>query len=264
MKMKIGVCTILVGNPKTYKPYTEKNHMSYCSMHGYGYKCFKEALVNDVPIPFTKPEAILQMFDEGYDYVFYTDADSFFLNKEIKLESFIQDDYDFIATGSDFDMVGAGHLMFKNSDWSRKFIEKWVGFRQCVSTDVIEKFKKITTHIFEDVLFGNLSDQIPLNMLVSMGDVPPQENWFDIFCKVNFYTGNKFRKYSHKTHAPTTDENVKRTNNLIFEKWRKNIIILKQSRVECYPNKYDRNIFMIHFVFGKKRISKFFTQNLLD
>ena len=70
-------------------------------------------------------------------------------------------------------MVGAGHDVLKFR--LRKFIEKWVRFRQCVSTDVIEKFKKITTHIFEDVLFGNLSDQIPLNMLVSMGDVPPRK-----------------------------------------------------------------------------------------
>ena len=77
---------------------------------------------------------------------------------------------------------------------------------------------------------------------------------FDIFCKVNF--NDKFVNI-HKTHAPTTDENVKRTNNLIFEKWRKNIIMLKQSRVECYPNKYDRNIFMIHFVFGKNVFQNF-------
>ena len=61
-----------------------------------------------------------------FDYVVWIDADAVFVNKEITIENFIQDDIDLILpkmemdklTGNVLTNTTTGFMIWKNSDWS--------------------------------------------------------------------------------------------------------------------------------------------------
>src|SRR5436190_7044920 len=123
----ICVCTILIGD-LPYKDAAKKNHREYCAHHSYAYICLERAL-NDYHPMWMKPDLILQVFSKKYEYVFFTDGDSFFINMDRALEDFICDK-DLIASGDENDLINTGHLFFKNTAWSKSFIKHWIKFRR--------------------------------------------------------------------------------------------------------------------------------------
>lgn len=254
---KICVVTVLIGD-LGYKKIAKKNHQEYCDKHGYTYVCLEEK-INDFHPMWMKPDLVLSQLKNGYDYVFWMDGDSFFANMNIKLEKFMCDNSDLIATGDLNDVVNAGHLLFKNSNWTLNFIEEWNKFRQPFLMDVYLKFSEVTTHF---TTYNNnmyFADQPPVNLILGGATSDKMEEWFDIFNSINLYEGNKYKKYT-SDYSPINDDNLERTVSLICDKHRNHVKIVKQSEMNSYPDTVKKGDFIVHFV-GTKNVQNI--QNVL-
>lgn len=101
---------------------SSRNKHKYATKHGYSFLC--ECIPFDMtkPTPWKKIEAI-RRYLPNYDYVFWTDADSLIMNDTIRLENFIEDNWDLIVT-RDYNNLNTGNFFIRNSNWSLKFLEK--------------------------------------------------------------------------------------------------------------------------------------------
>ena len=249
--VNICVTTILIGN-LSYKPTAKKNHQKYCDKHGYKYVCLEEKL-NDFHPMWMKPDLLIKCLEDGYDYVFWMDGDSFFLNMDIKLEKFVDMNVDFVATGDQNDIVNAGHLFFKNSEWSKKFLNDWSKFRTPMDHRTCEQFKLITTHITYYKGQVSLLDQSPINILLGGGDQDKMSEWFIVFNKVNFWEGNPFRLYD-VSYSPLLKENLERTNSILSDDMKKHVHIVEQRAMNSYRSNYQKGDFILHFAEGNKEL----------
>tara|TARA_R100001082_G_scaffold38934_1_gene20504 strand:- start:66 stop:932 length:867 start_codon:yes stop_codon:yes gene_type:complete len=251
--MRIGVCTLLFG-PEDYvnvlKPHTEKNHESYCNKNGYDYMCFTEPLT-DCGLPqwnkckqsafvvgcANKAPAILKMFEEGYDYVMFTDADMLFIDPDQKIESLIDGHSDIYVTGDVHDVATACTLIVKNTDFGKKFLAMWHEYDKQISAEVYNQFLSVTTHLFRNSIGQRrLIDQPCLNILLASGKVIPEEEWFNTFNSINLFEGNKFRQHNSSTHSPHHKENVERAHSLIHPELQDHVNVLEQERLWVHAN----------------------------
>jgi hypothetical protein len=72
----------------------------------------------------------LQKHLPNYDWVFWSDTDSLILRGDIRLEEFVDDNYDLVICHEDVGMglynINVGQMMFKNTEWSMSFLrEVW-------------------------------------------------------------------------------------------------------------------------------------------
>jgi len=88
--MKILVYTGYNNSPR-YKEmgdFSSLNKLQYCQKHGYEFLCHRNYEGYKRPISWYKILSIMDLITE-YDWVFWTDADSFIVNMDIKLEDII-------------------------------------------------------------------------------------------------------------------------------------------------------------------------------
>ena len=110
------------------------NHINYCYTNNYSYKfCTNYAhpasKVNHTPFylgTWSKPSFILKELNEKeYDYIFWIDSDSVFVNFNFSLQDLFVYDKDLTFAGDYSDVFNGGHLLVKNTEFSREFISKW-------------------------------------------------------------------------------------------------------------------------------------------
>jgi hypothetical protein len=81
---------------------------------------------------------------KGYDWVWILDADALIMNRRISVESLIlgvQDLYSReidIIISKDVISFNSGSFFLRNSDWSRRFVEKWLEYEDDTSVPKIE------------------------------------------------------------------------------------------------------------------------------
>jgi len=84
------------------------------------------------------------------DWLFWTDADSIITNFDTRLETFIDENYNFIIT-KDINGMNGGHWFIKNTPWSYEFLDDvWaqesridhVWWEQQAIMDVYDKYKE--------------------------------------------------------------------------------------------------------------------------
>lgn len=246
---RICVVTLLIGD-LSYKETAKNNHQTYCDLHDYTYVCVEEKL-NDFHPMWMKPDLLLHYLEKGYDHVLWMDGDSFFINMNTKLEKFTDKEVDFIGTGDMNDIVNTGHVLLRNSEWSKQFLRNWIAFRQPLDDDTLFLFKQVTTHFthYEGKTYFN--DQPPVNLILGGADPTVMNGWFAVFNKVNFYEGNGFRE-NNSDCSPICEENLERTHSLISENVRDHVCIVTQSEMNAYPSTYKEGDFIVHFAEGNK------------
>jgi hypothetical protein len=181
------------------------------------------------------------------------DGDSFFINMDIKLEKFTEKVADLIATGDENDIINTGHILLKNSEWSKKFVDNWIAFRQPLSSDVLNKFSLITTHFTHHDGQTYFNDQPPVNLILGGADPNQIDRWFDVFNNVNFYEGNKLRKHGIE-FSPILDDNLMRTNSLISRELSKHVCIVTQDQMNSYPSTFKKGDFILHWAEQHKEL----------
>lgn len=127
--MDIGRDNIVAYFPTTHDAYATKN--------GYGYRYALHNQLTWRPPVWNKLPVIQQLFDHGFEWVWWIDSDALFLNMNLRVEDHIlahaeaqrldrgmgADNMDFIGA---FDRCGgfnAGSFLIRNTKWSRQFLK---------------------------------------------------------------------------------------------------------------------------------------------
>lgn len=128
---KIVICQFWTNN-LSYGKYTKLINEKYAKDNGYIYhlETNNEKIYNSVlgrSLTWYKPKFIIEVFEKyNPDYVLFLDADAIFVSNNYKIENFIDDKYDCIVTEDHGpSIMNAGVLLFKNTDWSKNFMNEW-------------------------------------------------------------------------------------------------------------------------------------------
>jgi hypothetical protein len=110
-----------------YGDLSSTNHLEYANKHGYSYlkQIVKDSDYLDWHPTWIKIDILIKTLPL-FDYVVWIDADAVFVNKDITIEDFIQDDIDLIlpkmemdrSTGNVWTNTTTGFMIWKNSGWS--------------------------------------------------------------------------------------------------------------------------------------------------
>lgn len=119
---KICVLSFATGAVRSWANPVFKNNEEYCLKHGYIWKEYGELKDENRPTNWSKIAYILEELKNDYDWIFWIDADAVIMNHSVKLEEFINDDYDFIVTHSPCGWC-TGTWFINNNNYSKKLLE---------------------------------------------------------------------------------------------------------------------------------------------
>lgn len=130
--MRVAIAQFYTENV-SYGKFSEEINKKYCELHGYSYHVEKsnekiKELIEDRAFTWGKPKFLLELMEKGeHDYILFLDIDAIVCDQSIKIEEFIDENYDIIATEdySSHSLMNAGVLLIKNTEWSRKFMKDW-------------------------------------------------------------------------------------------------------------------------------------------
>lgn len=115
----------------SYGRFSEDINRKYCERHGYDYlvekdDCKLKSLAEDRAFTWIKPRLIKQILGE-YDHVLFMDIDAIFSDHDKRIEDFLEPGFDLVAAEdySSHSKMNAGVLLFKNSEWTSDFLNKW-------------------------------------------------------------------------------------------------------------------------------------------
>jgi hypothetical protein len=131
--MKLKVIQFYYSDNLEYLKQSEVINSEYCKKYDIEYYCEKDkvkifdTLIDRAgswyKIPFLKE----QLESSDCDYVAYIDSDAFIVTEEVDFRDIIalHPDHDLII-GEDFgpDLINGGVLIFKNTDWSKDFLQR--------------------------------------------------------------------------------------------------------------------------------------------
>ena len=117
----------------SYGKFSEEINKKYCQDNGYIYHVEKdtnkiESYIEDRSHTWAKPKLILEVMDKyDCDYILFLDMDAIVSDPSKRIEEFIDSNFDLIATEdySSHSKMNAGVLLFKNSEWTRNFMNDW-------------------------------------------------------------------------------------------------------------------------------------------
>jgi hypothetical protein len=120
---KKSICMLSFATPDidSYAKPIFKNNKAYAEKHGYDWKEYWQTLDESRPPPWSKILYILKTLEEGYDWVFWIDADAVIMNDSIELEKFIDNKYDFALCKDAFSW-NTGAWFVKNSDKAKDLL----------------------------------------------------------------------------------------------------------------------------------------------
>ena len=119
---RIAVVTICTRD-LNFRDYTIENSRDYCKRHGYDFLLYEDRIDPESAAISNKTICVLQNIDK-YDWIFMKDADSLFYNFNFRLEDYIDENYNYIASMSSIpDTVNLGHLLIQCTPQSKKELE---------------------------------------------------------------------------------------------------------------------------------------------
>jgi len=117
----------------SYGKYAEEINKKYCLENGYSYIVEKDdkklrEWTEDRAFTWIKPKFITSILEtQQFDYVLFLDIDAVVSDFDKKIEEYIDENYEIIATQdySSHSLMNAGVLLIKNSEWSLDFMKDW-------------------------------------------------------------------------------------------------------------------------------------------
>lgn len=113
------------------------NKQRYCDKHGYDFISHTENLSPSFHPAWSKVPYILKYLPY-HDWLVWTDADTYVINSDIKLDSFIEEKKDMIIQTKESGSVCCGAFFIKNSASSDRLLKKWWETRfdpECTSAE---------------------------------------------------------------------------------------------------------------------------------
>lgn len=112
--MKIAVITTATPD-LNFREYSIANSKEYCDKHGYDFILFEDKIDGEASVIANKTLTALQNIN-NYDWLFMKDADSLFYRFDFKIENYVDEKYDYIASWSCIpDVINLGHMLIKCS-----------------------------------------------------------------------------------------------------------------------------------------------------
>lgn len=115
--MKVCVCTMYSPSHQELADLTVPNMKEYAQKHGYD---TYEIKVENDQWEFKKHGAFTELFNIGYDLVWYKDVDTMITNMTIPVTDFIDDEHSFFIT-KDWTELNGGSVIIKNDDFGKKY-----------------------------------------------------------------------------------------------------------------------------------------------
>lgn len=97
-----------------------ENKKLYCQKHGYDFIEIEREAYPNHHVAYNKYRVVQELLPY-YDWIFYNDTDSLIMNYNIKLESFLDQNYEFIIS-YDINGINTGMWFAKNSAFSNNFL----------------------------------------------------------------------------------------------------------------------------------------------
>lgn len=121
-KPAIAILSLAVGdNWNELKRISMQNKNEYAARWGYDVHFATESLDVTRPAAWSKIR-LIQKHLPDYDWIFWSDADSFFMNHTISLNSFLGSDTGLknedVVIAEDYNGINAGSFFIKNTEWS--------------------------------------------------------------------------------------------------------------------------------------------------
>lgn len=137
----MNICIVVIGDSNThqYSKYSFHINMSYAMKHGYTYIQYNDIIDKSRPPAWSKILAIQNQID-CFDWIFYLDADAIFFNHDIKIESFIDDNFNLIlsqamgeewvnqhyAENKEFLNINSGSFLIRGKNSWSKFLLDYI------------------------------------------------------------------------------------------------------------------------------------------
>ncbi len=225
-----------------------KNHLHYCIKHNYDY--IPDFISKPTSRQFSWAKILLgikYLKTDSYDLIFWMDADSWFLNSSISLESICDDKEEPIQfSGDENDVFNGGHFLLKNHPKSISWLEDC--WKICETTD--DRF--LTTHKDETHLF----DQPGILSVLGGANPDDSATWANGFNAINGFPGNYLRVHKdfQINYSPTNYARSLAARSLICDKWRPFCYVHPQRIMNSYPWDMENDDFIVHFVGNTKHL----------
>jgi hypothetical protein len=110
-----------------------QNKRDYCARQGYDFIYLEHSMDKSRPVPWTKILLVENvLLSNKYDWVFWSDADAIFTNFNIRLENFLDNNYDFIVS-KDFNNINTGNFFMKRSRNSFRLLRSIYSQKQYIN-----------------------------------------------------------------------------------------------------------------------------------
>ena len=120
--MKIAVITTATLD-LNFRDYIIDNSLEYCGKHGYTFMVYENKIDEGASVIANKTMTALRNID-NYDWIFMKDADSLFYRFDIKIENFIDGNYNYIASHSCIpNTINLGHMLIRCTPQVKKELE---------------------------------------------------------------------------------------------------------------------------------------------
>ena len=119
--MKITICSLWTSEIETLGRLTEANHWAYAQKHGYNYVSGRFVPAGR-PASWGKISLLLSQFKDN-DWLLWIDADAVFTNFSTKIEWFVQEGKNFIAS-ADYQGLNCGVFLVSTMNWTYEWLER--------------------------------------------------------------------------------------------------------------------------------------------
>lgn len=121
---KIAIATVCVGESYTQDVWPGmQSKARYCHKHGYDFIISRKKLDDKLPIVWSKIMLIQDLLKNGYDIVYYADADVVITNPTKKLETFFEKEAGSILATVDINGLNIGNMLVANRPGARKILQ---------------------------------------------------------------------------------------------------------------------------------------------
>ena len=104
---------------------TQPSLIEYAKVHGYDYYFQDSNFNTNLKIGWERYTITLDRFGD-YEWIFYVDADATIMNHTIRIENIIDNNYDIMVArnsiSKDWTGINTGVIFFKNSQWTKDFL----------------------------------------------------------------------------------------------------------------------------------------------
>lgn len=181
--LRFDVVMLATPNIDYYAAETRANWQSYCDRHGYRFICWREVLLTDLHVIWSKLEMLRQQMQQSdADWVLLVDADTLVNKPEMQLSDLldkhpgkdivISEDvsrrwgipvplsFTSVRLSKSLRPPNTGFMYIRNNDYGRMFLQRWIDFARSAEHEKAAATHPRTQRVLWSTLFQTDADKI--------------------------------------------------------------------------------------------------------